>query len=326
MHPDPLISIIIPVDGTEAYFCKCIESITHQTLSEIEIIVVNDHSTGNIDVLIQQYLTDPRVVYIGPEKKSGLGGARNAGLRVARGKYIGFCDSDDWFDLSFCEIMKAALEDTGAVIASCDLYREYESRPNGIFKCKYNSRHLLNGRTAFGIFTFQYQLEINIVGQVTNKVYRRDFLESNALQFIEGVFYEDLDFNFRAMLHADKFVCVPGVRYHHLKREHSIVQSVSKKHIDDFFHVFSVLKAYLTDAGLYEDTMFNFYAFAERFYHLIVRQIFEFSQLESEKKALLAYTFGLLGSVFKLDEFIQYSSAEKLRNHIQPYISDTAIK
>jgi GT2 family glycosyltransferase len=164
------------------------------------------------------------------------------------------------------------------------------------------------------------------VGQVTNKIYRRDFIEQSKLYFIDEAYYEDLDYNFRAIFQVKRFICVPHVRYHHLKRENSFVQSVSQKHIRDFFTVFKQIKVFLSERGIYRDYLFNFYAFAERFYNLVIRQIFEFELDDTKRKKMLRYSFGFLPTVFDLEEFIEYSAAEKIRKHIQPYISDTIIK
>lgn len=325
-YSNPILSVIVPVDGTEAYVRKCLDSIINQTFADIEIIVVNDWSPGNIDQIMLPYLERPNIKYVKPDKKLYIGGARNLGMTKAAGKYITFCDSDDWLDLSMYEEMIGAMEETGADIATCSLFREYTDHQNGIYKCFYDRRYILDGTLAFKIFTFQYQFEIIIVGQVTNKIYRQDFIHENGLYFLDELYYEDLDYNFRAILHAKRFICVPHVRYHHLRRENSFVQSISQKHISDFFAIFKEIKIHLNERNCYEEYKFNFYAFAERFYNLLIRQIFEFELDDARRKEMLAYSFSFLPLVFNLEEFMQYSAAEKIRKHLQPYISDTIIK
>ena len=92
---------------------------------------------------------------------------------------------------------------------------------------------------------------------------------------------------------ANKLVCVPIVKYHHLRREKSIVQSISNRHILDFFTVFKQIRKYLEEVDPSNSLMFNFYAFAERFYNLIVRQIFENELNDSTKKEMLKYSFSM---------------------------------
>lgn len=323
---EPKLTVIVPVDGTEAFLEKCLDSIINQTLQDIEIIVVNDCSTGNVNDLIKPYLNDRRVKYINLKKKLCLGGARNKGIQYAKGKYITFCDSDDWVDLAMYEDLIMAMEETDAEIGTCSLYREYPDRREGLYKCYYDRRYIINGLIAFKIFTFQYQFEINIVGQVTNKVYKKDFVSRNKLYFIENAYYEDLDYNFRAIHQAKKIVCVPKVKYHHLRRERSIVQSISKRHISDFFVVFKQIRTYLNEIDPNNNLIFNFYSFSERFFNLIIRQIFENEPNDVTKKDLIKYSISMLPEIFDLNEFIQYADVEKLRRHIQPYIIDTVIK
>ena len=325
-HSNPKVSVIIPVDGTEDYLGKCLDSIINQTIEEIEIIVVNDCSPGNTVQTLEPYFSDARLKYIELDRKLCLGGARNVGIRSSKGKYITFCDSDDWVDLSLYEEMYSALEKSKSEIANCSLYREYPDKREGIYKCYYDRQYIIDSTTAFKVFTFEYNYSINIVGQVTNKMYDSVLVNKNNLYFIENAYYEDLDYNFRALLLSKNITCVPYVKYHHLRRNASIVQSISKRHIRDFFTTFKQIRRFLKEIDCYDEYKLNYYAFSERFYNLIVRQIFQFQTDENTKKKLLRYSFKQLPEIFNINEFIDYTSAEKLRRHIQPYIENTEIK
>ena len=105
----------------------------------------------------------------------------------------------------------------------------------------------------------------------------------------------------------------------------SIVQSLSKKHFDDLKTVFINVKNFLIDNGYYNQYIYNFYRVFERFYNLLIRQVFEFSKTEDEKKKWLVYSFDILKKVVDLDEYIQYTTAEEIRRHLQPYIEDTTL-
>ena len=97
------VSVIIPIYNTEKYLKKCLNSLIHQTLSDIEIICVNDGSTDkSIDILRNFASQDHRIKIIEQENKK-QGAARNAGMKIAQGEYIGFVDSDDWVDLDYFE-------------------------------------------------------------------------------------------------------------------------------------------------------------------------------------------------------------------------------
>lgn len=96
------VSVIVPVYNVEEYIEECIESIVNQTLKEIEIIIVNDGTKDNSMKKIEKYLSDSRIVIINKENGS-ISSARNAGLKIARGEYVTFIDSDDFIKITMLE-------------------------------------------------------------------------------------------------------------------------------------------------------------------------------------------------------------------------------
>ena len=100
------LTVIIPVFNTMEYLKKCLDSIVNQTLKEIEIIVVDDASTQDIySFLKREYPKAESIKYIRNNQSLKPGGARNKGIKIAQGKYIAFCDSDDWLDLNTYNII-----------------------------------------------------------------------------------------------------------------------------------------------------------------------------------------------------------------------------
>ena len=96
MNDQKLISVIVPIYNVERYLEKCVNSILVQTYSNLEIILVDDGSPDNCPQLCDQLAKkDSRIVVV-HKKNGGLSSARNAGIDIARGEYIGFVDSDDW--------------------------------------------------------------------------------------------------------------------------------------------------------------------------------------------------------------------------------------
>lgn len=94
----PKISIIVPVYNVEKYLRKCIDSILNQTFKDFELILIDDGSTDESGKICDEYnLKDNRIKVIHKEN-GGLSSARNAGLDIAQGEYIGFVDSDDWIE------------------------------------------------------------------------------------------------------------------------------------------------------------------------------------------------------------------------------------
>ena len=321
----PILSVIIPVYNTEAYLERCLDSIIHQSLNSMELLIINDCSEGNADVIVEKYMKDTRVHYFKFEKNKGLSAARNFGLEKAKGEYVIFCDSDDWVDIFLYENMCQSLERTKADIAICGTKKEFPSGEETVVKAHFEKEIILNDDTAFKIMTYQYSFGVTITPSATNKMVRKSLLEKHSIRFLENTYYEDLLYSFQVMLFSNNVVCVPDYYYHYFRRDNSIIISISKHHIKSFYLIFSEIKKILIDNDLFDIYKFNYYKFGERFYNLIIRQIFEFEEDETKKKELMEYSTTFIKKLITLSEFIEYSSAEKLRKHIQPYITDTKI-
>lgn len=124
----PLISIIVPVYNVEKFLGKCIESIITQTYTNLEIILVDDGSQDESAKICDTYARlDHRIVVIHKEN-AGLGYARNSGLEVCNGNYIGFVDSDDWVMPNMFSELWMLCEETNADVAGCDYFMEEDKK------------------------------------------------------------------------------------------------------------------------------------------------------------------------------------------------------
>ena len=118
--PNDLISIIVPVYKVEPYLNKCVDSIINQTYKNIEIILVDDGSPDNCPKICDKYaLLDQRIRVIHKEN-GGLSSARNAGISIATGEYIGFVDSDDYIAPTMYETLYKILKENNADLAICN--------------------------------------------------------------------------------------------------------------------------------------------------------------------------------------------------------------
>ena len=220
------VSVIIPVFNTEKYISKCLSSLVNQTLDDIEIICVNDGSTDNSLEIIEKIANnDARIKIINQEHKK-QGAARNAGLRIAEGEYIGFVDSDDWIDLNYYEMLYNTAKKYDADIALATNVRI----GNGKTKKRLE---ITEEKTAETL-----QEKIDIGNQVknpcpTNKIYRHSMLKDNNIIWPEGVFCEDKLFTIQAIYYANKIVTVPDVNYYYFRNPNSTVHTKSEKHTLD---------------------------------------------------------------------------------------------
>lgn len=322
----PLLSVIIPVRNTISYLRTCLDSICMQNVPSIEIIVVDDASEDDIYSLVQIYQEKYNLVYKKLSMQSGPGGARNAGMDIATGKYIGFCDSDDWLDYNYYPVAVNYMEISGADIGMCTQVREYDYHyGDKIYKCKYSEFLMLTSDVAFRTMTYQYQSGIKIIPPCINKIYRHEFLKKYGFRFEKDMYFQDVYFSCQTLLHARKIICIPNVEYHHYKRNASIIQSFDQKHTDDFFRLFVLIRDYLKKESLYETYCFNYYKLLEHFYNIIIREIFEFVINDNERKKQIAYSFHKIKYLINFKEYMEFTSAEEIRQHIQPQIKDTTI-
>ena len=114
-----LISVIIPVYNVEKFLPYSLESVINQTYKNLEIIIINDGSTDGSKAICEQYAKNDKRIKLLSQKNQGLSAARNAGLNIVTGKYIGFVDSDDVISLEFYECLYKLLKETNSDISEC---------------------------------------------------------------------------------------------------------------------------------------------------------------------------------------------------------------
>lgn len=107
MNQEPLISVIVPVYKVQEYLNRCVDSILGQTYRNLEIILVDDGSPDDCGAICEEYATKDSRVRVIHKENGGLSSARNAGIDIARGEYLGFVDSDDWIEPEMYETMLA---------------------------------------------------------------------------------------------------------------------------------------------------------------------------------------------------------------------------
>lgn len=310
------VSVIIPVYNTELYFDRTIGAVANQTLKNIEIVVVNDCSFGNIESIINEYINhDSRIKYCKTPKNVGVGGARNLGLQHATGEYIMFCDSDDWLDLCTLEAMYHAGNRENADIVNCSFYRDYN---NGEKKwdCYYSTDYVVNGKTALKMLAHQYDYGVELCVSTTNKIYRHQLIQD--ISFMENVCYEEALFNFCAIQKSAIVAFVKTGKYTYYKRFGSNLQSMTMKHIDDYNKVFSKIKLQIDIDGKSKVLKHTFIAYAEYFMNIIIEQIYESQEGEEIRKRYIMSLLEVFDSLVSLEDYIDFLGIERFRWNLQP--------
>lgn len=203
------VSVIMPVYNGEKYLRKCLDSVTAQTLREIEIICVDDGSTDKSRDILEEYAAeDPRVQIFHQENKFA-GCARNLGMEHASGKYLIFWDSDDYFMPDALELMYERSESKQAQICICDGDKYDEKEDVQYPTDEYLIRRRLPEADPFSredIGKYLYNFASNVPW---NKMFLHSFVLENELQFQELRQANDVYFVMRALFLAERITTVP---------------------------------------------------------------------------------------------------------------------
>lgn len=234
----PKVSIIVPVYNAERYIDKCITSILNSTLKEIEVILINDGSKDNSEKIIDEYAQkDLRVKTIHQENR-GPAAARNSGIKAARGKYIGFVDSDDTIESTmFYKLYNLAIKNNTQV-AMCG-YNEININDNKSVKVTTrldNRRKYINKEIKESIIkTFTKDPNYGFFS-LWNKIYLREWLLNTGMLMDEKRFHgEDWLFNINVFLNLDSFICTDEVLYNYIRVNN---ESLMVKYRENQFDLF----------------------------------------------------------------------------------------
>lgn len=223
------VSVIVPVYNVEKYLKRCLDSLINQTLSDIDIICINDGSKDSSLQILEQYAQKDSRIVIYNQENSGLSVARNTGLEHASGEYIGFVDSDDWVDLDFYEKLYNSAKNNNADIAVADFIREHPNKKPKRLKLK-EEKIYTTPEDKFMI------CKVHREGCVWNKIYRTEFIHSINLKFVSKMYYEDRDFTIRSLYFSKKLVTTPNTYYRYFVNPKSIVNK-RRNYIQDEHYI-----------------------------------------------------------------------------------------
>jgi glycosyltransferase involved in cell wall biosynthesis len=214
------VSVIVPVYNSAAYLDRCLLSIIGQTYTDLEIIIVNDGSTDrSVEIITGYERQDARIVVIHQSNK-GVSAARNAGIRIATGKYLCFVDGDDALEANYVEEMYSLM-----TTKCCDLVcTNFDYlRTNGTIEKQDTMCRLpeyLDDEDAIRAFLTQ-----QITGHIT-KMFKRSICLQNHLFFVEGKRWEDVIFVFAYILHSKRVGIVHQYLYKYYQNDTALTQRV----------------------------------------------------------------------------------------------------
>lgn len=270
----PRVSVITTVYNTERYVPKCIESICNQTYKNLQIIVVNDGSKGEIAQIIRPYMeSDRRIAFVNNEKNLGLFHARQKGARIADGDYIYFVDSDDWLGADYIRCMvEAALEHQADIVKANFVLTDGE-RYYIHGHINQQPEQVWNGTEALEQYFAQEGLDFSW-HTVWNKLYRKSLWDQCVPYYAEItshlIMAEDFAYSTPLFAFARKVVSISAEEYFYLQRAEAstgIERNTKKfqKNILDLKTSFCFVESFLKKEGKWGECEKKFDAWKRRY-------------------------------------------------------------
>lgn len=246
-----IVSVILPVYNAEEYLEQCLDSVIGQTLTDIEILCVDDGSTDNSLKILREYEKKDSRIRVISQKNAGAGAARNTGLCQAQGEYLSFLDSDDFFEPNMLELAYQSAEkyNTDFVVFNSDQYhmdkQEFVSVP-----------WVLRMRDIPPYMPFSHrQLTDNVfktfVGWAWDKMYRRSFIMEHNLRFQEQRTSNDMLFVFSALVVAKRIAVVNQVLAHQRRGGSGSLSVTREKSWHCFYDALTALKERIQAEGVF---------------------------------------------------------------------------
>lgn len=240
---NPKLSVIIPIYNVENFLESCLDSVIGQSLREIEIVLVDDGSTDRSSQIAKTYAgRDPRIKYVRQEN-SGLGFARNTGVRSCSAEFFTFVDSDDVIHSDYCRLLVGSME-PGIDIASCMFQmisedgKPLEIQSNFLPHVgeEYNGTPLTDAEKIIGLLSSSMSCA---------RVYRKSYIEDSDIFFETRLPHEDWFFTYKAFFHARDTTYVEQPLYFWRKRQGSLSKSTTEKHVQSTFLLISDTEAFI---------------------------------------------------------------------------------
>ena len=229
----PKVSIIIPVYNAGRYLEQCLNSVLSQTLKDIEIICIDDCSDDNSAKILKKF-EKSGIKIITSDRQQGQAHARNVGIDIAKGKYIGFVDADDYADITMFEKMYKKAKKDNADIEICEavMYDDTEKKTvsDDYFTLKCFPE-------TFDNIVFNAEDTVDFIENINvtlwNKIYKTSFLKNNKIKFSEGYIYEDMPFIYEVYTKADKIgILRESLYYYRVNTKNSTMNKNDKKVLD----------------------------------------------------------------------------------------------
>lgn len=250
----PKLSVVVPVYNTEPYLPRCLESITGQSFSDFELILIDDGSTDKSPIICDNYSQQDSRVKVIHKKNEGVSVARNTGLKIAKGDYLTVVDSDDWLEKDMYQSMFQYINKHDADVVMCDCIKDYLDRS------EVYSHDVRSGFYSYEQLHNEYYPHLLMMENVEYPatisnclmIWRRSITSNNNIEYLKGVKYsEDLLFGAQIMSLAKSFYYMKGILlYHYCVRESSSSHSYKTDKWNNYIELYEHAKTFFSGKNI----------------------------------------------------------------------------
>jgi glycosyltransferase involved in cell wall biosynthesis len=226
------LSVIIPAYNVEGFIEDCLVSVVGQNVGEVEILIVNDGSTDNTLEICKEFEREYENIRVISQENQGLSGARNTGIRNARGKYISFIDSDDYVDITMFQSMMNILSSQQINIIVCG-YKSINELREVVYESLQNTKwsdRILNSEEALEAFLYREIPEF-----AWGKIYKKELFERYKLLYPIDKNFEDGQVTIELLSKAERVYIMSSHFYYYRRRGGGITKQLNRKNILDRF-------------------------------------------------------------------------------------------
>lgn len=251
-----MVSIIIPVYNVEQYLDRCLKSIENQSISDYEVILVDDGSEDSGGALCDEFANNKMNVSVIHQENQGLSAARNAGLKIAKGKYVIFVDSDDWVEPYLIEDLLWVAEKeccdivVGKIVETCSDKTNYVHKAIKYKVYENNCIDLL--------------FKGNIPNYACSVLIKREIFNHNHIKFKTDIYYEDMATMYKLYDNCSKIAIIKNnIYYNYFFRNNSIAHRIKKKNIDDALEILNEIEKHCFKSNSYYLDFYLLYKYFE---------------------------------------------------------------
>lgn len=237
----PLISVIIPVYNSEKFLNRCLKSIFLQTLSDFEVILINDGSNdASYEIMLKYKEKYPSKVKIISQANMGVSVARNMGILQSKGEYIAFVDSDDFVATDYLELLYKNAKVNNADISCCNYYKYFNKTGRKYAHVFKMSKGVYSNKKALKILISDNRLQYYL----WNKLFKRSLLIKNHITFI-NICFEDTEFCVKSFYFSNKIAVIGKPLYYYVKHKSSTIADLNLSKLNDYLQALASTRIFL---------------------------------------------------------------------------------